>query len=87
MGMIDTKNEKHSKMTSLLPQEERKNPLPAKRATIFFQFSRAPKYLKKKIFFVKSPPIYIYVLPRLQKKKCKSNNGSNLVNKVYLMMD
>jgi len=64
--------------------KERKNFYQPKVPQFFFQFSRAPKYLKKKDLFVIAAK-HIYVLPRLH--KCKSNNGSNLVNKIYLMMD
>jgi len=86
MGMIDTKNEKHSKMTTLLPQEERKNPLPAKRATIFFSVLQSPKIFEEKDLLRKITA-NLYLCITAPAKKCKSNNGSNLVNKVYLMMD
>jgi len=41
--MIDTKNEKHSKMTILLPQQERKKTITSQKSHNFFFSSPEPQ--------------------------------------------
>jgi len=86
MGMIDTKNEKHSKMTILLPQQERKITITSQKSHNFFSVLQSPKIFEEKDLLRKITA-NLYLCITAPAKKCKSNNGSNLVNKVYLMMD